>query len=268
MELEIYQIDTFTDSIFGGNPACVVRLEEWLSDGTLLKIAGENGVAETAFFIDRGDTYRLRWFTPETEMDLCGHATLATAHVLRNHLDCMDERITFDTSSGKLNVTFEDDLIVLDLPAWKPEPINMLPIEIANSLNILPITVLKSRDYLLVYKTEEEIKTLKVDRRSFHSETYALGNIIATSPGAEVDFVSRFFSPSSSIFEDPVTGSAHCTLVPYWSEKLAKKRLSALQLSDRRGELFCVNNGKTVSIGGRAITYSLGNIFIGGLVIG
>lgn len=262
MELEIYQIDAFTDKLFEGNPACVVPLKTWLTDDVLIKIAKENGVAETAFFIEKENTIHLRWFTPEAEMDLCGHATLATAYVLRNILSYPKNRIVFETLSGELIVVIHSDLITLNFPSWKPIANAKLPTEIAESLSIQPISVLKSRDYMLVYQTEEEINNLIVDSKKFDRESYTLGNIIATAKGNEVDFVSRFFSPSSFIFEDPVTGSAHCSLIPYWSEQLNKKKLTALQLSERIGKLFCVNNGEKVLISGQARTYFIGKIFI------
>lgn len=243
-------------------PACVIPLETWLTDGVLLNIAKENGVAETAFFIDKRNTIHLRWFTPEGEMDLCGHPTLATAHVLKNILNYPKEYIIFETLSGELTVVIGNDLITLNFPSWKPIADEKLPAEIAKSLSIQPTSVLKSRDYVLVYETEDDIKNLIVDSQKFDRERYTLGNIIATAKGKEVDFVSRFFSPSSSIFEDPVTGSAHCSLIPYWSEQLNKKELSALQLSERMGKLFCVDNGEKISISGQARTYFIGKIFI------
>ncbi|MTI29968.1 PhzF family phenazine biosynthesis protein [Xanthovirga aplysinae] len=260
MKLEIYQIDTFTDKIFGGNPACVVPLKYWLPDKILLKISQENAVAETAFFIEREDHIHLRWFTPDIEMDLCGHATLATAHVLNKILGHQKEKIIFKTLSGDLSVSIEKELYTLDFPSREPSATE-LPDIIKRSLNIQPKTVLKSRDYLLVYETEKDIINITIDRQIFDQINLDPGGVIVTSKGSNCDFVSRFFTPQSSILEDPVTGSAHCSLIPYWSEQLRKKKLTAKQLSDRGGDLLCVDNNGRVLISGKAKTYSVGYFF-------
>jgi PhzF family phenazine biosynthesis protein len=260
MELALYQIDAFTDTIFGGNPACVVPLEAWLPDEVLLKIAKENAVAETAFFVDKGERIQLRWFTPEIEMDLCGHATLATAHCLKKILHYQQDTIAFETLSGVLNVKAEEELYHLDFPARMPVPAS-LPEIIQKSLNIQPIEVLKSRDYVLVYQNEQEVRNIKVDRQTFDQINLAPGGVIVTAKGQECDFVSRFFTPQASILEDPVTGSAHCSLIPFWAERLGKKTLSALQLSDRIGKLFCKDEGERVIISGQAKTYSIGKLW-------
>jgi PhzF family phenazine biosynthesis protein len=261
MKLDIYQIDAFTETIFGGNPACVVPLEKWLSDAVLLKITQENAVAETAFYVINGDKIHLRWFTPEIEMDLCGHATLATAHVLISILNYHNSQVVFQTLSGDLTVTFANDLFTLDFPSRKPIACE-LPEFISNSLNILPIETLKSRDYVLVFERELDIKKLKIDRQNFDKVNLQTGGVIMTSKGDNSDFVSRFFTPQASILEDPVTGSAHCSLIPYWSEKLNKTSLSAIQLSDRKGFLSCEQKGDRVLISGKAKTYLIGSIFI------
>ena len=261
MKLDIYQIDAFTETIFGGNPACVVPLENWLSDAILLKITQENAVAETAFYVINDDKIHLRWFTPEIEMDLCGHATLATAHVLISILNYPKNEVVFETLSGDLIVTFADNLYTLDFPSRKPISCK-LPEIIFNSLSIQPIETLKSRDYVLVFKSISDVKNIKIDRQTFDKINLETGGVIVTSKGENSDFVSRFFTPQASILEDPVTGSAHCSLIPYWSEKLNKTKLSAIQLSDRKGFLTCEQKGDRVLISGKAKTYLIGSIFI------
>ena len=261
MKLDIYQIDAFTETIFGGNPACVVPLENWLSDEILLKISSENAVAETAFYVIYKDKVHLRWFTPEIEMDLCGHATLATAHVLISILNYPKNEIIFETLSGNLIVTFANDLYTLDFPSRKPLSCK-LPEIISESLSIQPIETLKSRDYVLVFEKESDIKNINIERQTFDKINLETGGVILTAKGENSDFVSRFFTPQASIFEDPVTGSAHCSLIPYWSEKLNKIKLSAIQLSERKGFLSCEQKGDRVLISGKAKTYLIGSIFI------
>ncbi len=261
MKLRIYQVDAFTNTIFSGNPACVVPLEEWLSDEVLLNIAKENAVAETAFFIKNKETYHLRWFTPEVEMDLCGHATLASAHVIASMLEDISSEIKFETLSGSLSVRVHVDGYTLNFPSRKPKP-SELPVEIKNAFSIQPQKVYKDRDFMLVYKNEEEIKNLKIDRTYFDKINLGTGGVIVTAKGSTSDFVSRFFTPQASILEDPVTGSAHCTLIPYWSEQLQKTKLSAIQLSERKGILICEDLGERVLISGNARTYLIGEIFI------
>ena len=253
---KIYQVDAFTDTLFKGNPACVVPLKEWLPDEVLLKIAKENAVAETAYFIDHKDYFHLRWFTPDIEIDLCGHATLAAAHIIQSELNATDE-IKFKTLSGDLSVRCENDLYYLNLPSRKPVNAR-LPNKIKSALSIQPEYILKSRDYLLVYNNEQEIKGLQIDRSSFDKINLGHGGVIATAKGDDVDFVSRFFTPQATILEDPVTGSAHCTLIPYWATLLSKEKLIASQCSQRGGKLYCEDKGDRVIVGGKAITYSKG----------
>ncbi len=260
MKLELYQIDAFTDKTFGGNPACVVPLTDWLPDDMLLKITKENAVAETAFFVDKGDKIHLRWFTPEIEMDLCGHATLATAHCLKSILNHSNDKIVFETLSGDLTVLVENDLYHLDFPSRMPV-VSELPEIIKKSLNIQPKEVHKSRDYVLVYDTEQEIKNIKVDRQIFDQINLDPGGVVVTAKGENYDFVSRFFTPQASILEDPVTGSAHCSLIPFWSLRLGKNKLNAIQISDRVGKLQCQNKEDRVIISGKAKTYSIGNLW-------
>jgi PhzF family phenazine biosynthesis protein len=260
MKLNLYQIDAFTNKIFGGNPACVVPLENWLPNDLLLKIAKENAVAETAFFVDKGNKIHLRWFTPEIEMDLCGHATLATVHCLKTILDHKSDKIVFETLSGDLTVLVENDLYKMDFPSRMPISAK-LPEVIAKSLSSKPNEVLKSRDYVLVYNNETQIRDIKIDRAFFDQINLAPGGVIITAVGDSCDFVSRFFTPQTSILEDPVTGSAHCSLIPFWAERLHKKELIALQVSEREGKLFCEDKGERVIISGQAKTYSIGHLW-------
>lgn len=261
MKLDLYQIDAFTDKIFGGNPACVVPLDKWLPDDILLKITKENAVAETAFFVNKGDKIHLRWFTPEIEMDLCGHATLATAHCLKSILNYPENKIIFETLSGDLIVTVEKEHYYLDFPSRMPTE-SSLPENISKSLNIQPQEVLKARDYVLVYQTEEDIKNIKINTHFFNQINLGPGGVIVTAKGENCDFVSRFFTPQASILEDPVTGSAHCSLIPFWANRLNKNDLSAIQISERIGKLNCVNKENRVIISGQARTYSIGNLWI------
>jgi len=261
MNFPLYQVDAFTDKAFGGNPACVVPLEQWLPDDLLQRIAQENAVAETAFFVPDRDGFHLRWFTPELEMDLCGHATLATAHVLKTELGFHGLEVSFSSRSGMLKVFMQDHRYVLDFPSRMPLP-SSLPTLIAEALNIQPLEVLKSRDYVLVYASEAQVRDIKVDRVLFDRINLDPGGVIVTAKGENCDFVSRFFTPQSSILEDPVTGSAHCSLIPYWSARLGKKDMEAWQVSDRLGKLYCSDRGERVLIGGEAVTFSVGTIRI------
>ncbi|WP_210151414.1 PhzF family phenazine biosynthesis protein [Chryseobacterium scophthalmum] len=261
MTNNIYQIDSFTDKVFGGNPACVVPLEEWLDGDILLKIAKENAVAETAFFVHSGDKIHLRWFTPDIEMDLCGHATLATAHCLKTILNFADDFFVFETLSGDLTVLVENDLYKMNFPSRMPIK-TILPKNIEESLSIQPKEILKSRDYVLVYESEEQIRNIKIDRILFDQINLDPGRIVLTAPGDDCDFVSRLFTPQATIFEDPVTGSAHCSLIPYWAKKLDKDELYAMQVSERLGKLYCEDKGERVIVSGRAKTYSIGNLWL------
>lgn len=261
MELTVYQINAFSDQISGGNPACIIPLETWLPAETMLAVAKKNGLPETAFFIENKNTIELRWFTPEIEMDLCGHATLAAAHCLLTHLGYSKKKISFKTRSGLLDVNFSKGLYHMDLPARKGK-LAALPPNISEALSMSPKEVYKARDYLLVYGDQSEIEKIKVNRKAFNLINMDPGGVIVTAPGDEVDFVSRFFTPQASILEDPVTGSAHCTLIPYWSKRLQKKEMTAKQLSKRGGEIGCANNGKRVVVSGYAVTSLEKNIII------
>lgn len=257
MQLDLYQIDAFTDKVFSGNPACVVPLPHWLPDELLLQITRENAVAETAFFIMEEEKISLRWFTPEIEMDLCGHATLATAHALKDILNYPKDEIIFNTASGDLKVTANEGLYTMDFPSRKPEPAS-LPSAVQESLSQRPVAVLKARDYVLIYECEEDIRDIRVNRQILDQINLDPGGIIVTAPGNNCHFVSRFFTPQASILEDPVTGSAHCSLIPYWAERLDKTNMLAFQLSDRIGKLICRDKGERVHISGKARTYSKG----------
>ena len=259
MKLQIYQVDAFTREAFHGNPAAVVPLDEWLTSETMLAIAAENNLAETAFFVRAGDGFELKWFTPEVEMDLCGHATLGSAFVLWNELGFQGDEISFETRSGTLKVTREGELMVLDFPS-RPAEETDIPDGLADALGDAPQKVLKSRDYLAVYNSEAEILALRPDFRAISE--LGVHAVIVTAPGDQADFVSRFFAPSVGVDEDPVTGSAHCTLIPYWAEQLEKNDLYARQVSNRGGELFCELRGDRVRIGGNAVLYLKGEIYV------
>lgn len=257
MNIPIYQVDAFTDKLFGGNPAAVCPLEEWLSPELMQDIAAENNLSETAFFVRKEKIYELRWFTPLIEVELCGHATLASAHVLFNHLGYNEEQITFSTVSGELMVTRENSRLILNFPATPPSPAKIKE-ELIQGLGLRPIEVHKSRDYLAVFGSESDILALKPNFDILR-ELNCLG-IIVSAKGENCDFVSRFFAPAVGIDEDPVTGSAHTTLIPFWAERLKKNILHAFQLSRRKGELFCEYAGDRVKIGGHAVTFFEGEV--------
>lgn len=260
MNIPFYQVDAFTDRLFGGNPAGVCPLEEWLPDEVMQKIAMENNLSETAFYIRKEEGYHIRWFTPKVEVNLCGHATLASAHIIFQTTGNSDDTIPFQSRSGLLNVRKEGDLLVLDFPANKPQRTG-LPEDFIHSLNITPIQCHRGKeDYLLLYKTQQEIEALLPDfKRLEKTDARA---VIVTAPGNHVDFVSRFFAPRVGVDEDPVTGSAHTVLIPFWAEKLGKNEMKALQLSRRGGSIFCRLRDDRVDIGGKAVTYLKGEITI------
>lgn len=257
----MYQVDAFTDQVFGGNPAAVCPLESWLPDHVLQQVAMENCVAETAYLVPIDAGFEIRWFTPEIEMDLCGHATLAAGHVLKNHLGYDASPIRFQSNSGELLVIVQEDLLTLDFPSRPPE-LAEAPRIILDGIGQEPVEILKSRDYVLVYEDEEIIRRLEPNQIILNQINLDPGGIIVTAPGNDVDFVSRFFTPQASIFEDPVTGSAHCSLIPYWAKKLDKVEMVALQLSQRGGKLYCRDLGERILIAGTAVTYLEGSISI------
>lgn len=257
MEIRYYHIDAFTNRIFAGNPAGVCFLDSWVDDRILLSIAAENNLSETAFLVHAGKHYELRWFTPKMEIDLCGHATLASAFVVFEYVDTAARRVEFRTKSGILSVERRGDILIMDFPSRPPKR-SLSPENIDQIMGIPPSETLSARDLLLVYENEEQVRSLKPDMAGIAAMNY-LG-VIAAAPGENCDFVSRFFAPGAGIPEDPVTGSSHCTLIPYWSGRLGKKEMHAYQLSERGGELFCADRGERVSIGGRAVMYSSGAI--------
>ncbi|HRY97765.1 MAG TPA: PhzF family phenazine biosynthesis protein [Bacteroidales bacterium] len=260
MNIPIFQVDAFSGCLFKGNPAAVCFLKEWIPDALMQKIARENNLSETAFFVESGNRFHIRWFTPYSEIELCGHATLATAHVLYHHLGYGERSIHFHSASGELTVSRSGPLIVLDFPARPAAPAEA-PVELIEALGEEPLEVYLGRDYMLVYEHERIVAGLQPDFRQL--ARHAAHGVIVTAPGENSDFVSRFFAPAIGINEDPVTGSSHTVLIPYWSERLGWKDLSALQLSDRGGELFCEDLGERVLIKGRAVTFMKGEILMG-----
>lgn len=261
MKLPIYQVDAFTDKLFGGNPAAICPLNEWLSDELMQKIAVENNLAETAFFVKTNTGYKLRWFTPEYEIDLCGHATLASAHIIYTELGYTGDEIHFETvKAGTLVVKKDGDKYSMDFPS-RPAERAELPDGLIEALGMkAPLEVFRARDYMLVYGSEYDIRAASPDFARL-AKIPTVG-VIITAPGIAVDFASRFFAPAASINEDPVTGSAHCNLIPYWADKLGKNDLHAYQLSARKGELWCKLNGDRVLMAGKAVTFLRGEIYL------
>lgn len=259
MKVKIFQVDAFTDELFKGNPAAVCPLQSnWLNDSVMQNIAFENNLAETAFYIKDENGYHIRWFTPSVEVDLCGHATLASAHVIFNHENYDGDFVNFNSRSGILNVKKDNDLLTMNFPADTIEK-QILTDEFKECFDIQPVEVYKGKtDFMMVFENEEQIRNIKYDLSKI-SLIKARG-IIITAKGDKCDFVSRFFAPQSGINEDPVTGSAHTTLTPYWSKILDKNELTANQLSNRKGFLICRNLGDRIEISGKAITYLTGEI--------
>ena len=260
MTIPFFEVVAFTDRLFAGNPAGICLLEDWLPDAQMQAIAAENNLAETAFLIDRGEHFDLRWMTPTVEVELCGHATLAAAHIIFRHLGYAQSVVRFQALSGLLTVERKGERLVLDFPS-RPASEVPLPNDLIRSLGAYPDALLDGRDYLAIFPTEAEVAALRPD---FHlvAELERQG-VVATAPGNDCDFVSRYFAPAAGIPEDPVTGSTHCTLIPYWSQRLGKRELFARQISARGGELFCEDRGDRVGIGGNAVTYSEGKIHLG-----
>jgi PhzF family phenazine biosynthesis protein len=259
VQIPVYQVDAFTDSVFKGNPAAICPLDDWLPEETMQSIAAENNLSETAFFVKNGSGYKLRWFTPAVEVDLCGHATLASAFVLFNLLGEKHDRILFETKSGVLTVVRHGDLLALDFPSRPPAPVEPCT-GLFDALGIKPREILAARDYLAVYDSEDVLRSLAPDMEGLkHIDKFA---VIATAPGNDCDFVSRFFAPAKGVPEDPVTGSAHCTLIPYWANRLGKTQLRARQISRRGGDLFCELHGNRVEIAGHGALFLKGEILI------
>jgi len=260
MRLPIYQVDAFADKLFGGNPAAICPLPQWLPDATMQSIAAENNLAETAFFVRANGDYALRWFTPAVEVDLCGHATLASAHVVFSFLEPQRQNVGFRTlKAGTLTVARRGDMLVMDFPSRPPSPVAPPP-ELIAAVGGTPREVLRARDYVLVYGSAAEVRALAPDFAAL-AKIPDCWAACATAPGEDgVDFVSRFFGPAQGINEDPATGSSHCTLTPYWAKRLGKSELKARQLSRRGGALECALHGDRVSIAGRAVLYLEGQI--------
>ncbi len=260
-ELRIFQVDAFTESVFTGNPAAVCPLDDWLDDRVMQAIAEENNLAETAFFVQRGDEYDLRWFTPRFEVNLCGHATLASAYVIFNVLGTSQDTVRFETRSGTLEVRREGDLFVMDFPALPPTECPDPPAALLAGLGLLPTEVLWAPDdYVAVYESEQAVLDLQPNLSRL--EELQSRGVVVTAQGVGVDFVSRYFAPSFGIPEDPVTGSTHCMLVPYWAERLGTMQFHARQLSKRGGDLFCELHGDRISIAGHAVLYLKGSICV------
>ncbi len=262
MTIPIYQADAFTEKAFGGNPAAVCPLKEWLPDALMQNIALENNLAETAFVVAENNGYHIRWFTPTVEVDLCGHATLATAHVFFNHLQYEPKEINFHSKSGLLKVTRQQNgQLTLDFPRDHFEQETDIPPALQKGLKIEATEVYKGKfDYMVVTDSQETVEKLQPDFRTL--ATIKSRGVLVTAPGNESDFVSRCFFPQSGIDEDPVTGSAHTLLTPYWAEVLGKSKLTAIQLSARKGYLDCELSGDRVLMSGYAVTYMKGEIII------
>ena len=259
MTLPIYQIDAFSDELFRGNPAAVCPLDAWPESALLQRIAAENNLSETAFFVRQDGEYQIRWFTPTVEVELCGHATLAAAWILFHCLDHGDAPVRFQSDSGPLQVTRDGDWLTMDFPATPASPCSP-PEGLLESFHLTPSEILHSVNYLLVFENEDEIRTLTPDL--VRLKTITGGAFIVTAPGRNCDFVSRLFAPNYGIDEDPVTGSSHCTLAPYWANKLNKTDFMARQISTRGGTLHCKLAGDRVLISGQAVLYLEGRIHI------
>jgi PhzF family phenazine biosynthesis protein len=262
MNLKIFQVDAFAKEPFAGNPAAVVPLDEWLPDATMLKIAAENNLSETAYFVKEGDRYHIRWFTPTVEVNLCGHATLATSHVIFNELQLEDSFVPFRSDrSGDLSVEKHGEKLVLDFPAYPMEKIEHSD-ELADAVGLIPVELFESQGNMVFLRaeSEEKVRALEPDMHALSKLKY--DEVIVTALGDDCDFASRMFAPRIGIPEDPVTGAIHCSLIPYWAEQLGKTELFARQISKRGGELFCELNGDRVRIGGNAVTFLRGEIFV------
>ena len=259
--MKYYIVDAFSDKLFHGNQAGVCLLDEWLKDEMMQNIAAENNLAETAFVVKREKYYDLRWFTPVTEIDLCGHATLASAFVIANHLDKGITVMDFHTKSGVLTVSVIGDMYEMDFPARKPEKLEVSPL-MEQAAGVSVLEAYKSRDMLLLLDNEKQVENLQPDMKLV-AQLPGCFALIVTAKGDNVDFVSRFFAPNAGIPEDPVTGSSHSTLIPFWAERLNKEKMTAKQLSKRGGTLYCTNCGERVKISGRATLYLQGEILLG-----
>ena len=261
-KIKIYQVDAFTSKLFSGNPAAVCPLDNWLPDEVMQSIALENNLSETAFFIKKKDKFFLRWFTPKVEIDLCGHATLATAHIIYSEMNYKPDNIEFNIKSGDvLNVTRNHNLLTMNFPAYEPKIIDQNLDELYDAFGVRPTLFLSCNYGLAVFNNEAEIIEIIPNLNAIEKLSY--NGIIVTAPGENVDFVSRFFAPKFGIPEDPVTGGAHCELIPYWSKRLNKQDMIAKQLSKRGGIIHCSYLGDRVNMGGEATTYMQGELLLG-----
>jgi len=261
MHLEFHQIDAFSARPFGGNPAIVYRLDTWLADELMQKIAAEHNLAETAFVVKEGPVWHIRWFTPTVEMPLCGHATLASAHALFELYDEPGERIDFICKTGELRVTREGERLVLDFPAQMPGPVGVTA-ELTRALGAEAVAALGTDKLLVLLDSEQAVRACKPDFVALAKLPWQ--GVIITAPGERHDFVSRFFAPTIGINEDPVTGAAHCSLIPYWAQRLGKSELSAYQCSARGGELECRLEGDRVKIAGHSVLVASGRLWLNG----
>jgi len=261
MRIPYYQVNAFTSDSFGGNPAGVCPLQSWPDDTLLQNIAAENDLSETAFFCEENNAFRLRWFTPTVEVDLCGHATLATAFVMFAELGRREAELSFETRSGRLRTVWRDGKVEMDFPSWRPIACEA-PENLERALGAKPSEVLRSRDYVAVFESESDVAALKPDMGLV--STLDAQGVIATAKGRKADFVSRYFAPRAGVPEDPVTGSAHCILIPFWAERLGRRELSAKQISRRGGELFCRDAGERVFMSGEAVVYCRGELEVEG----
>jgi len=262
MNLQIFQVDAFTRNAFGGNPAAVCPLSEWLADETMLKIASENNLSETAFFVKKDDVYEIRWFTPTVEVNLCGHATLASAHVIFNCLNLEENKVKFYSArSGDLSVEKQGEVLVLDFPRYS---VNEIEIDenLVEAIGKRPLQTWETQEnmVLMLFELEDDVKNIAPDMSALAK--ISIDEIIVTAKGVESDFVSRMFAPHLGIPEDPVTGAIHCSLIPFWAQRLGKETLYARQISARGGELFCELKGERVKIGGNAALYLKGEIYV------
>jgi len=257
MKIKIYQIDAFANKIFSGNPAAVCPLDEWIDETLMQNIAQENNLAETAFFVKLGDVYQIRWFTPVKEVELCGHATLASAYVIFKYLEQKADIIKLTSKSGPLFVTSESEKIALDFPSIPPVLCD-IPEYFVQALGARPESIMSCNNYFAIFESEDQVAAIVPDFSMLFK--LDLQGVIITAPGENADFVSRYFAPKYGIPEDPVTGSAHCTLIPYWANRLNKTQLTARQISKRGGELFCEGLGDRVKIAGCAVEYLSGFI--------
>lgn len=260
MNIPIYQVDAFASALFKGNPAAICILDDWLPEKVMQNIAAENCLAETSFLVKKGEKFHLRWFTPTVEIDLCGHATMATAFVVFQLNPGMSKVDFYTTKSGMVSVEKSGDLLMMNFPSRPPTPIKM-PNNLVEALGKAPVEIFAARDLLAVYDNEDDILPMKPDMAKLSTVKEGFG-VIVTAKGKDCDFVSRFFAPKAGVPEDPVTGSSHCTLVPFWAERLKKTKLHAMQLSERGGELFCELDGDRVKMSGKAQLYLRGEIYV------